>query len=360
MRIHLRPNAIISAVALLIAITACADSSAPSRRADAHSPDSVTTARRTVTASLDASRFLELQRDPASAWQVEGLVLTRSKVFIHDAIRDSILVFELDSAFRRATSAERLINAAYKPRTLLFPASDTTFVLLDRNANIAHLMSDSGHKISAWRWLSPSEPSAVCIANDSTAFVFAHGAAHYQMLLIRQNARVSRQSVAPEPWPNYYNRHWLVGHVVAGGVTTAGECVFGHLFQLGVAFVPTSGNALTTPYIERLSVPHVRIDTSTANGVSHKSESFERAERGARSIAATGDSVLVLFEGNQTGASTRIDVYDATSRSYRHTISLGERVDAVAASTRSVALLVRKNGRVGVLITTIRSAPVRN
>ena len=360
MRINLNAGAIALTLSLLALTNGCKDSSNATGRSRDGSPRQLATARRVVNVALDSSRYLELQGDPATAWQIEGMVLTRNRLFVHDAVRDSILVFELDSGFQRAKDAERLVNAVSTDRKLLLPATDTTIVLLDRRASIAHVLSDSAHEIATWRWQTNGEPSAFCIAADTTAFVFVHAGEHYQLLQITQDGRVSRQSVAPEPWLGYYKLHWLLGHVVAGGATRSGECVFGHFFNLGLSFVSASGVSITAPYAESLAAATVRIDTSRVNGVFRKSESIQNAERGARSIALSGDSVLMLFEGKEKGAGTRLDVYDGKTKSYRHTVDLGERVDAVAASTKSVALLVRRHGRVGVVITSLRSAPVGN
>ncbi len=341
---------------LLIA-AGCSDRSQTAARSETAERRSV--APRTVIAAAPLSgRFRLLEGDSSHQWQVKGIALTRNRLFIQDAgLRDSVFVFALDSALTPLLSITARVNAASAGTTTLLPASDSTVMLVSKQRRTATEVDERGRTASQWEWTEQSDAIAFCAESDSSAVLVQHIRKGYRMRRLYRKGNFGREWDVAEPWPGYYQRHWLAGHLTTAPTPSIGGCVLAHRFDLGFALVGPTGTTVNLPYIESLPPATVAVETSTVNGVFSSNESAAGAVRSTREIAVSGDSVLTLFEGRERGAAARLDVYDLTQRRYRHTLNLNQRIEALASSSRAVAIVIRRNERLGVWVGELHGVP---
>lgn len=351
-------RALTAVSAAACSLNACRDFDRPSRSTDAPEPStSRPDTRRFVNANTTTLHSISLQEDAASAWQVEAIALTRRRLFVADAVRDSILVYDLEHEGAPLPHVERQLSALTIRRPLLSAHSDSTVLIVDRDRQQLRILHENGETVAAWHWQTKGEASAACVAGDSSGFVFTQTPTSYRALELARNGSVVTETIAAEPWPGYYSQHPLTAHVIAGASTRGGACTFAHLFDRGLSFLRPNAPAVAVPWIEHLTAPVAHVESHTAGGTTRTSESVQSAQRGARSIAVTADSVLVLFEGRQQRANSQLDVYDASTRAYRHTLRFASRIETVAASANAVALLTRTRGLAKVWVVRV-DAPV--
>ncbi len=357
------PHTRLAALTLLClsAIVASACRDAARQTAVAAAQTAATTrppARQVVNANTVTRRSILLQSDAASAWQVEAIALTRRTLFVADAVRDSVLAYDLDNDGVHLDRVDRRINSLRTKRALLGAHSDSTVLLLDRDRQLLHVLHENGALLNSWRWQMKGEAAGACVANDSTVFVFLLTPTGYRTMRLTKSGSAVTESVTAEPWPGYYEQHRLTAHVLASAPVNNGACVFGHLFDRGLVLLRADAPPVSVPWIEMLKPPAAIVESTTVGQTTRRVESVQSADRGPRAIAVSGDSVLVLFEGKQKYANTQLDVYDASTRTYRHSLRFAERIESVAASSTGIALLIKNRGRISVWVLVV-NAPDR-
>ncbi|MCO4100357.1 hypothetical protein [Gemmatimonas sp.] len=305
---------------------------------------------------IGGGQFIPLQVGAKDPWQVEAIRLTRSRLLVYDSVRDSVLVFVRGPAGIHDVEAERAINAVRGRPSTMVSGSDTSVLFIDKAKRVVRVLHERGQLIGEWHLPVSRETTAACLANDTTLAVFARDANAYRAFTIRGAEETRTESEIGEPWDGYNARHWLAGHVLSSVPTPSGACTFAHAFELGIVLLTADGTRKVIPYIESLPAPKVIVATEANGDTYRKEERTEGAILSARSIATSGDSLLVLFAGTAPAATSRIDVYDLESGTYRHTWRFANRFSAVSATGDDVAFLTRSAGRLGVWI--VRLGPV--
>ena len=315
----------------------------------------VAPAPRTVIAVAPVrGHFRQLESDSSERWHVDAMALTRNRLFVREA-GGRVYAYALDSALTLLTRVSARFEEEHSQPAFLLPATDSTVVLLRREGRTAELIDEAGRTQSTWHWNSEGDAATFCAASDTTGLVLQRNGTNYRVRSLWRRGHLSRESALTEPWPGYYQRHALAGQLSAAPLPHGG-CALAHLFELGIAVVRAAGEITTIPFIETLPPAKVKIDSTLLDGVSSKTSSVEGSIRGARAIAVSGDSALILFEGRERGAAARVDVYDLAQGRYRHTLNFNQRIEAIAASSHAVAILVRRDGRLGVWVCQLGDA----
>ena len=120
-----------------------------------------------VSPGIGSREIKFLQQSADDIWRVEGVHLTRRKLILYEAVRDSIIVLHRNDSLSRDTTVERRMNALRGGGLILQGAGDTSVFLIDRKKGLVRVASENGNVMSTWDWSAHGEPRNVCLVSSS-------------------------------------------------------------------------------------------------------------------------------------------------------------------------------------------------
>ena len=194
----------------------------------------------------------------------------------------------------------------------LLDARNGRLTFLERDGKLKRTMSTG----------SVGWPSSVCMfANGNLLFTVA--SPEHFFMIADSSGKVQREQEFPWPTRADAPRFLKSGYLARGHA--ANNCWFTTVFGFGTARILSDGSAVTSPFIESIAPPVIRIVPTTAK--TRGGQFLDSGDNAALASFTSGDTLFVFFMGKPTAEKPILDLYDAKGR-YMESWNLpdGERV----------------------------------
>ncbi|MDQ6612270.1 MAG: 6-bladed beta-propeller [Gemmatimonadota bacterium] len=192
---------------------------------------------------------------------------------------------------------------------------ELTDLTLDRSDHLALLDARNGrltfleHDGKVKRTLSTGSigwPSSVCMfANGNLLFTVA--APEHFFMIADANGKLQREQNFPWHASIDAPRFLKSGYLSRGRAEN--DCWFTTVFGFGVARIRADGAATTSPYIETLAPPVIRVVPTNAKN--RGGEFLDSGDNAALASFTSGDTLFVFFMGKPTSEKPLLDLYGA-------------------------------------------------